>query len=40
LLAAWVVHDMTHIAQISRVIAKQYEIEVGPWKEYMGVLKS
>ncbi|SRR5258706_9037969 len=39
LLAAWVVHDMTHIHQISRVIAKQYEVEVGPWKEYMGVLK-
>jgi hypothetical protein len=39
LLAAWAVHDMTHIHQISRVIAKQYEVEVGPWKEYMGVLK-
>jgi DinB superfamily len=38
LLASWVVHDMTHIYQISRTIAKQYEIEVGPWKEYMGVL--
>lgn len=39
LLAAWAVHDMTHIHQISRVIARQYEVEVGPWKEYMGVLK-
>jgi hypothetical protein len=38
LLAAWVVHDLTHIYQISRVMAKQYEIEVGPWKEYLGVL--
>lgn len=38
LLASWVVHDMTHISQISRIIAKQYEIEVGPWKEYLGVL--
>lgn len=40
LLAAWVVHDMTHIVQISRIIAKQYETDVGPWKEYMGVLNS
>ena len=40
LLASWVVHDMTHIYQISRTIAKQYEVEVGPWKEYMGILKS
>lgn len=38
LLAAWVVHDLTHIYQISRVMAKQYEIEVGPWKEFLGVL--
>ena len=40
LLSSWVVHDMTHIYQISRIIAKQYEVEVGPWKEYMGILKS
>jgi len=38
LLAAWVVHDLTHIYQISRVMAKQYETEVGPWKEFLGVL--
>ena len=38
LLASWVVHDMTHIYQISRIIAKQYEEEVGPWKEYLGIL--
>ncbi|HKH60704.1 MAG TPA: DinB family protein [Flavitalea sp.] len=38
LLAAWVVHDLTHIYQISRVMAKQYEKEVGPWKEFLGVL--
>jgi hypothetical protein len=40
LLAAWVVHDLTHIHQLSRVLAKQYELEVGPWKEYMGVLNA
>ena len=38
LLATWVTHDMTHLAQISRVIAKQYTDEVGPWREYIGVL--
>ena len=39
LLATWVVHDLNHIAQISRVMAKQYKNEVGPWGEYLGVLK-
>jgi hypothetical protein len=38
LLAAWVVHDLGHIAQITRVMAKQYTKEVGPWRAYMGVL--
>lgn len=38
LLAAWVTHDMTHLAQLSRVIAKQYEEGVGPWRAYMRVL--
>ncbi len=38
LIAAWVVHDLTHISQICRVLAKQYEAEVGPWKAYLGVL--
>jgi hypothetical protein len=38
LLAGWVVHDLTHIAQIARVLAKRYEVAVGPWREYMGVL--
>ena len=38
LLAAWAVHDLTHIAQIVRVLAKRYDAEVGPWKEFLGVL--
>ncbi|MEM9291064.1 MAG: DinB family protein [Acidobacteriota bacterium] len=38
LLAAWVVHDQGHIAQIARVLAKRYGAEVGPWTEYMPVL--
>jgi hypothetical protein len=38
LLSSWVVHDLTHINQICRVMARQYEVAVGPWKEYMGIL--
>lgn len=39
LLAAWVVHDQGHIVQISRVIAKQYSEEVGPWTQYLTILQ-
>ena len=38
LLSTWVVHDLTHIAQISRVMAKQYKEEMGPWVEYFRIL--
>ena len=38
LLASWVVHDLGHIAQVSRVMAKQYRDEVGPWVAFMPVL--
>lgn len=38
LLSTWVVHDLGHVAQISRVMAKQYKDEVGPWVAYLGVL--
>ena len=38
LLATWTVHDLDHIAQISRVMAKQYEEEVGPWIKYLRIL--
>ncbi len=40
LLATWVVHDLTHISQVVRVLAKQYEDAVGPWKAYLRVLQS
>ncbi|MBL4861741.1 MAG: DinB family protein [Crocinitomicaceae bacterium] len=40
LLSAWVVHDLCHLNQVSRVIAKQYTEEVGPWINYMRVLNS
>lgn len=39
LLSTWAVHDLNHIAQIMRVMAKQLEIEVGPWSKYLGILK-
>lgn len=38
LLAAWVVHDLEHIAQVSRVMAKQYGAAVGPWVPFLPVL--
>ncbi|MFI5070987.1 MAG: DinB family protein [Terriglobales bacterium] len=40
LISAWAVHDLTHISQVCRVLAKQYEAEVGPWKAYLGVLNT
>jgi DinB family protein len=39
LLAAWAVHDMTHLHQISRILSHQYREAVGPWSAYLGVLK-
>lgn len=39
LIAAWTVHDLGHIGQISRVMAKQYKMVVGPWVDYLGILK-
>lgn len=39
LLATWVVHDLDHIGQIARVLAKQYTHEVGPWIEYLSILR-
>jgi hypothetical protein len=38
LLATWVVHDLTHLHQVSRVMAYQYREAVGPWSKYLGVL--
>lgn len=38
LLAAWVVHDLGHVAQVARVMAKQYREAVGPWVPFMPVL--
>ena len=38
LLATWVAHDLGHIAQVVRVMAKQYRDQVGPWVQYLPVL--
>lgn len=39
LLATWPAHDLTHLHQISRIMAHQYREAVGPWRGYMGVFK-
>jgi hypothetical protein len=39
LLATWAAHDLTHLHQISRIMAHQYRETVGPWSEYLGVLQ-
>jgi hypothetical protein len=38
LLATWVVHDLNHVGQIARVMAKRYGDAVGPWKAYLPIL--
>ncbi len=38
LLATWVVHDLGHIAQIARVMAKQYRDAIGPWRAYLPIV--
>jgi len=39
LLATWAAHDLTHLHQISRIMAHQYRQMVGPWSRYLGVLQ-
>jgi hypothetical protein len=39
LLATWAAHDLTHLHQVSRVMAYQYREAVGPWRKYLGVLQ-
>ena len=38
LLATWAAHDLTHLHQISRIMAHQYREAVGPWSSYLGVM--
>ncbi len=39
LLATWVAHDLGHLAQVARVMAKQYAQEVGPWERFLPILR-
>jgi len=39
LLATWAAHDLTHLHQISRILAHQYREAVGPWTAYLGVMQ-
>ncbi len=39
MLATWAAHDLTHLHQISRIMAHQYRAAVGPWSAYLGVLQ-
>ena len=39
LLATWAVHDLTHLHQLSRIMAYQYRDAVGPWSKFLGVLQ-
>lgn len=39
LLATWVTHDLTHVAQVVRIMARQYADAVGPWNAYLSVLR-
>jgi len=38
LLSTWVVHDLGHLAQTARVMAKRYREEIGPWREYLPIV--
>ena len=38
LLATWVAHDLGHVVQVSRVMAKRYRDDVGPWRAYLSVM--
>lgn len=39
LISTWVAHDLTHMAQIVRVMAERYRADVGPWVQFLGILK-
>jgi hypothetical protein len=39
LIASWVAHDLAHLDQIARTLARQYAADVGPWRDFMRVLR-
>ena len=40
LIASWVAHDLAHLDQITRTLARQYTTDVGPWRDFMRVLRA
>ncbi len=40
LLATWTAHDLSHLSQITRVMAKQYRHEIGVWTKYMKIMQT
>jgi len=40
LLSTWVVHDLAHLNQLTRVMAQQYKEMTGPWKEYISIINN
>jgi hypothetical protein len=40
LLATWVVHDLNHLGQIVKTMAKQYTLAIGPWREFLPIVDS
>jgi hypothetical protein len=40
LISTWVAHDLDHLGQISGIMARQYKEEVGPWREFLGILET
>lgn len=39
-LSTWVAHDLSHLGQVVRVMAKRYSEAVGPWKAYLSILRT
>jgi hypothetical protein len=39
LLATWTAHDLSHLAQVSRILARQYRDAVGPWRAYLPIME-
>lgn len=40
LLSTWTAHDLGHLAQVARVMAKRYREDVGPWRAYLSVMET
>ncbi len=40
IVASWAAHDLAHLAQVSRILIRQYKDAVGPWAQNMSLLRS